>query len=500
MKRNVRPLICVPVIGKTFSEALQQIVKTKKETDLFELRIDCLRDLSDEQVKELASLMGRSFILCIRKQEEGGHFTGNEEERLKRWIALSGLKPAYVDVEYTVDDAFLEVVRHHFPHSALILSHHDFEQTPSDLPALLQKMQSRKADFYKIATMANSSLDGLRMLQFIKDHRESRLIALCMGSCGEFTRVLAAQAGSKIVYASSSVANESAPGQIPLQEMLERYRVPLLTPETEVFGLIGDPVTKSPSNITHNIVIQKLALDAVYVKIPVRKEELSAFLKAAASFGIHGLSATMPLKEELLKVVDQTEGDAKDCGAINTLHFTEGRVFGYNTDGRGALDALEELMPVQGKRLVIVGAGGSAKAIACEAKRRGAEISVVNRTESKAEEAAKLASGRGYSFESWKMRPRPYDALIHCTPLGMFGNDSTLVEELIQDGKCLMDIVVSKEETTLMKKARLQGCLVIGGYAMLKKQAISQFRIWRGDSEQQLDLEDAFEIAFKTLL
>lgn len=499
MKRNVRSLICVPVIGSTFSEAMQQIVETKKETDLFELRADCLGDISDEQVKKLISLMGKPFILCIRKIKESGHFIGSEEDRLKRWIALSGLKPTYVDVEYSVDDRFLEAVRHHFPNSALILSHHDFKQTPSDLPELFLRMRSRKADLYKIATMANSSLDGLRMLQFLKKHRESRLIALCMGPWGEFTRVLAARAGSKIVYASSSATKESAPGQIPLQEMLERYRVPMLTERTKVFGLIGDPVTESPSNITHNSVIKQLGLDAVYVKIPVKKEELSAFLKAAASFGIQGLSATMPLKEELLNVVDSPEGDAKDYGAINTLHFTGGRVLGYNTDGRGALDALEEMMPVRGKRLVIVGAGGSAKAITFEAKRRGAKVSVVNRTESKAVEAAKLSSGRGYSFESWKRNPHPYDALVHCTPLGMFGKDSASVEELIQDGKCLMDIVVSKEETALMNKARLRGCLVIGGYAMLKKQAISQFRIWQRDSEKHLDLESAFEIAFKNM-
>ncbi|CRX39162.1 shikimate dehydrogenase [Estrella lausannensis] len=499
MKRSARSLICVPVIGRSFPEALEQIVETRNETDLFELRIDCLRGVSDEQVKELVSSMGKPFILCVRRQDEGGDFAGTEAERLKRWVALSALNPAYVDVESSVEDSFLETIRHHFPNAALILSHHDFRQTIPNLPELLRRMQSRKAALYKIATMANSSLDGLRMLQFLKSHRHAGLIALCMGPCGEFTRVLAALAGSRIVYACSSAGKRSAPGQIPLRQMLDGYRVPQMTEATRVFGLIGDPVTKSPSDITHNSVIEKLALDAVYVKIPVRKEELSLCLRAAASFGIQGLSVTMPLKEELVKLVDSLEGDAKDCGAVNTLHFNEGRILGYNTDGRGALDALEEWMPVRGKRLVIVGAGGSARAIACEASRRGAEVSLVNRTESKALEAANLAGGRGYSFDGWKLSRQSYDAMIHCTPLGMFGMDSSLVEELIDEGKCLMDIVVSKEETALMKQARLRGCQVIGGYAMLKKQAISQFRIWTEDSHRKLNLEDAFEIAFGAL-
>lgn len=498
--RKGRSLICVPVIGKSFPEALHQILAAKEDADLFELRMDCLRGADRQEVLKLISHMGKPFILCLRRQEEGGFFEGSEEERLRKWIALSVLKPSYIDIEFSVSDHFLDQIRKYYSGSALILSYHDFNETPQDLPELLSRMQSRKADLYKIAAMANSSLDGMRMLELLKNNLTGGLVALCMGPEGEFTRILGAKAGSEIVYASPSRDEASAPGQIPLQEMVGRYLVPKMSAATEVLGLIGDPVTKSPSDVTHNRVIDKLGLNAVYVKIPVKREELPLFLKAAASFGLRGLSATMPLKEALAELVDSLQGDAKACGAINTLHFNDGKIVGYNTDGKGALDALEEWITVREKHLLVVGAGGAAKAIVLEAKRRGASVSIVNRTESKAMDVAKLAGADGYSFDSWKRESRPYDALIHCTPLGMFGDESIILEELIQNGKCLMDIVVSKEETALMKKARSKGCLVIGGYAMLIKQAISQFRIWRGGSIKKPDLEDAFEVAFRTLL
>lgn len=500
MHGSGRSKVCVPIIGKTLDEALKQLDEARGEADLYELRMDFLAPMGRQAIDKIIREIDKPWILCLRKQGEGGHFTGSEEERLKALIAFKDSTPDFIDIEHSADETFFDAAQKHFPSSNLIISYHNHERTEEDLPALLSRMKGRQAAFYKIATWAHSSLDGMRMLNFLKDNPETKLIGISMGPCGEFTRVLAPLAGSEVVYAAPSLASASAPGQIPLHDMVNTYRVKKLTPKTKALGLIGDPVTKSPSDRTHNRVIEEIGLDAVYVKIPVKADELTLFIRAAKQFGFTGLSVTMPLKELLFASADSLQGDAKIAGAVNTLRFAGADAIGYNTDGKGALDALEESMQVKGKKLLIVGAGGSAKAIASEAVRRGASILCVNRTESKAVQLAESSGGKGYSFEAFRQVRPGYDALIHCTPMGMFGDSAEEVESLIEDNTLVMDIVVSNEETGLMKKARSRGCAVIGGYAMLKKQAVSQFKIWTDREGDAGFIERAFDRAFHPLM
>jgi len=429
-------LLCVPIIGPSWDLCQDQIQRAKEKADLFELRVDLFTfPLSMVHAEG-------NFILAIRKSV--------------RFEELLHLKPEFVDVEH--DDVRFEEIKKAFPESEIISSYHNYDGPDYVI-----------AD--KVCTTAKSTVDALKMLLLIK---KQGVIGISMGEWGSITRILAPIFQSKIVYASLEEGLESAPGQIPVNTLLEQYHFKSLSPKTKIYGLIGSPVIQSPSHITHNQVIRELGVDAVYVKMVVNEEEIPEFLTLSQELGISGLSVTMPLKEKvILKEV------------VNTLLFGKEGIRGINTDGRGALDAIEKRMLVAGKRILIVGAGGSAKAIAHEAKRRGAFIFITNRTMSRAEELAKFVKGQAVPFEEGV----DHDILIQCTPcktgLGRFIKEWTLV----------MDITVAKE-TEFLKAARNLGCQTIPGLEMLRNQAALQFKAWLPQEE---GVDEALDNAFKTI-
>src|SRR6185437_13162580 len=172
-----------------------------------------------------------------------------------------------------------------------------------------------------------SSLDALRMLEFVRKH--SNVIGLCMGELGQITRILAPVVGTPLMYAPIS-----APilGQLEYRVLVNTYRFRELDPQTAIYGLIGNPVTQSIGHEFHNRYFQHLKQNAVYVKIPLHLQELEAFLTYAKRLPFQGLSVTMPFKEKIIPFLDEIDPVAKEIGAVNTLLFRAGKIWGYNTD------------------------------------------------------------------------------------------------------------------------------------------------------------------------
>ena len=180
-------------------------------------------------------------------------------------------------------------------------------------------------------------------------------------------------------YACLNKELATAPGQLTVKELIENYDYPQLTPATQLYGLIGDPVEQSIGDLTHNALMQTLEIDAVYVKMHVRAQELKEAILNLKSLSFKGLSVTTPHKETILKYLDFLDPEAQEIGAVNTIILKDAKAFGYNTDGIGALSAIEKYFPVHYKTIVILGAGGAARAIAYEAKKRGARVILLNR-------------------------------------------------------------------------------------------------------------------------
>lgn len=332
-----------------------------------------------------------------------------------------------------------------------IASYHNFEETPEDLDALFSQMQKVPAHAYKIATMAKSSLDALRMLAFVKRNQNHRLIGLCMGEEGIITRILSPVVGNFWNYTFTDVP--VAPGQLSVETLLSTYNYRSLTPQTALYGLIGNPIIQSPSHQTHNAFFREKSIDAVYVRMRLDEHELGQALVLMKEIGFKGLSVTIPYKEKILPFIDHLDPFAGAIGAVNTLKFTPNGIEGYNTDAKGGIDALQE--PLEGKRIVCLGAGGSAKALAYEARQRGAEVHLFNR--------AGMAEGI----------PNHYDILINTTP-----NPCPIEQEAIVPGCTVMDINVKHTGTEFLKAALAKNCRVVLGMEMFWRQALGQFQIW----------------------
>ncbi len=357
---------------RTFPELAELLGRLEPRLyDLLELRLDGLEDL---RIGQLAALtLPLPAIFTLRAQAEGGKFKGSETERIMLLEQLIQLKPAYMDLEASLPTEAIQRIRSLSPGTRILLSRHNFKGTPESLDSVLEEMKTQAGDvIYKLAVAARNTTDALRMLLFCRKTtaRGIALIGISMGEYGACTRILAPVAHSGFCYCP--VEESTAPGQLDASTLRNTYNFPGLKPGTDIYGLLGDPVKQSIRHIYHNERNAATDCNAVYVKWQLSSAELPLALPLLAQLGIKGLSVTMPLKEAIVPYLGAMDKAGKDIGAVNTLRLERGEYVGTNTDGAGALDILP--MPVEGLNIVMIGAGGSARAIVREASRRGLEF------------------------------------------------------------------------------------------------------------------------------
>jgi len=259
--------------------------------------------------------------------------------------------------------------------------------------------------------------------------------------------------------------------------------------KTRVCAIIGDPVEHSLSPVMHNAAFQKLGLNLVYVAFKVTRNELKEAISGARSLGLRGLNVTMPHKNAVIKYLDGTDSTAKAIGAVNTILNEQGKLVGYNTDGKGAMIALQENgISIDEKKMLLLGAGGAAKAIAFHAAQEVEELVIVNRTSEKAEQLAELlckkfgnkVKGRALSAEVLEEELETTDILVNATSVGMNPdvNRSPVPSDLLRHDLCVMDIIYNPLETKLLKDAKAVGAKVVSGLEMLLYQGAVAFEIW----------------------
>lgn len=459
-------MICIVIKGPSYKDAQQQIQEASAYASCVELRLDYFTSLDLDALKKLQKQFSIPMIFTLRSHSQGGNYQKSEEERLQDLTQLATLSPEYLDIEYDVPKAIIEKILSHCPQTKLILSYHNFTEVP-DLDAILSNMQTVKAHFYKIAVMPHNTLDALKIACWNKTHKN--LIVIGMGPYGQITRILAPVIGSSMTYATlDEASSETAPGQLSAKTLIERYRTPSLNPQTQIFGLIGNPVNKSISDETHNHLFKQLGLNAVYIKLLLEEYELSEFLHLAKKLPIQGLSVTMPFKEKIIPLLDEVDEEALTLGAANTLVLNEGKFKGFNTDGIGALNAIENQAPVKDKKMIILGAGGAAKAIIYESLRRNAEVTILNRTPEKA-----LALATKFGCHAADSLTAPYDILVNTTPHPM-----PISAESILPNTVVMDIKTRPKYTELLHCAAEKGSKIVFGYEMFREQALGQYKLW----------------------
>jgi shikimate dehydrogenase len=246
-----------------------------------------------------------------------------------------------------------------------------------------------------------------------------------------------------------------------------------------VYGIFGDPIGHSLSPAMHNAALAALGFKACYHAFRVSRDRLRDALFGAEAMGFGGLNLTIPLKEIALEIVTADEL-AEAIGAVNTISF-DGKIRGHNTDGRGALLSLQDAgVQVKGGNVVLIGAGGAARAIAYTLSREGAEIAIANRSVPRAEELAESIGGSAFGLEDLERLVPWADVVINATSVGLRESDPRLFPaHLLKRGQVVFDIVYSRE-TELLKDAALAGALALDGVMMLVYQGAIALEIWTG--------------------
>jgi 3-dehydroquinate dehydratase/shikimate dehydrogenase len=476
------PQICV-VIARTRHKMMQLEIQeaAKRGATLIELRLDYLAKAPD--FHRLLANKPCPLVATVRRQSDGGRWTGPEETRLTllRQAIVAGFD--WVDLETDIAD---QVRR--FGNVKRIISYHNLREVPADLEKIHEHMLTQDADVLKLAVTAHQPADNLRVLELSR-RSPVPTVALCMGDLGTASRVLGGRFGQPFTYAAFNKERVLAPGLLTFDEMKRLYRFEQITAETPIYGVIGDPVAHSLSPLIHNKALKHLRLPGVYLPFRVPRGGLPGFLKSFDRLPVRGYSVTIPHKEMAATLAQRLDESVGRIQAANTLIREEDGWTAYNTDARAALESLRANLPpdphsgavtLQDRTVLLLGAGGVARAVAHALHRAGAVLTIANRT---AERAQKLAEEVGCRTVEWAARHHVLcDVLINCTSVGMFPNvdESPIHPSFLKQEMMVFDTVYTPENTLLIKEAKARGCHVLTGVDMFVRQAALQFRLFTG--------------------
>ncbi len=263
--------------------------------------------------------------------------------------------------------------------------------------------------------------------------------------------------------------------------------------KTRVCGVIGDPIEHSLSPIMHNAAFEALDLDYVFLAFKVKPAHVADAVDGMRALNIRGLNVTMPHKKKVMASLDRIDLSAQIIDSVNTILNQGNLLFGFNTDGVGAVKALKENgVELKGRKVLLLGAGGAARAIAYAMAKEADELAVLNRTVKQAKALAKLiektankkiASG-SLSPSDVQKNLQDSDVLINATSIGMkpHPEETPVPPKLLRSNLSVMDIVYNPLETKLAKDAKAAGAKVVSGVEMLIYQGAAAFDIWTGKS------------------
>lgn len=479
--RSRIPRLCVALHGKTPDELILKAETAVRDNSFLELRLDYLSNPAAALPRLGRFLKERpeaTVIATCRRAVNGGKFRGSAVSQLEFLLRAADVGCHIADVEIeTVDDlkrGEFEKLRRAV---STVLSFHDFRATRK-LEETFARLIKVPSDFYKVVSTATCLEDNVRMIKLIENHaRDYSMVGFCMGEAGLISRVLSLRAGALFTFASISAAEQTAPGQLSLRELRGTYRAESIDAATQVYGVAGDPVSHSLSPAMMNLAFRRENVNGVY--LPLRAKEIEDLIGCIREIPIRGVSVTMPHKEAITAYLENADDLVKKTGACNTVvRGQDGKLYGFNTDVAGIVGPLGDRVNLQGARVLVLGAGGAARAAVFGLASRGATVFICNRTLPKAQKLARQAGAK--LAKRSELKKLDFDAIINATPIGMgLSKQSPLQEDELRT-RVVFDMVYNPVETRLLKMARSKGIAVLSGAEMFVRQGARQFEIWSG--------------------
>lgn len=505
--------ICVSVCADNADEFIEKIKRAAEIADVIELRFDSLKkeEFCYEQPEKAEEVHNRIYdevlqlkcdkdtIQTFRPAQQGGFREISEKERDEFWNR--GYDGTGADVE---EDRAEDILGRLY--EPRICSYHDFEKAPDNLIEIFERLKKNQlaTDIVKIAVHTNEITDSLAIWELHEKAKSNnkQLVPIAMGEAGKWTRILGLAYGSPITYASLESGNETAPGQISAKDLMEVYRVKELNEQTEIYGIIGKPVSHSVSPYMHNAAFKHHNLNAVY--IPFEVGNLGDFVERMVrpetreiGWNLKGFSVTIPHKEAIMKYLDFIDEDAKKIGAVNTVQIVDGKLVGCNTDAHGFIEPLRSSYgDLKNAKVGIIGNGGVARACIYGLQKDGANITIFARNIENARPLLEEFNVQCSEFRAGETDFNELDILINTTPIGTknsLENQTPATAEQLKNLHMVYDLVYNPFETLFLREAKSVEVPTLGGLAMLVAQGMKQFEIWTG-------LEAPMQIMSRTAL
>ncbi|HEV7746054.1 MAG TPA: shikimate dehydrogenase [Pyrinomonadaceae bacterium] len=500
MDSSHKPLVCISLCEQTIAALAQAIASAAEVTDLIEVRLDCLDPPELETgagaISKLLQNAACQSILTFRPSQAGGRRALDDATREAFWSSaiFSG---SFFDVELDLAEKFQAVdasASLPIDWSRTICSHHDFAGLPVKLDQIYERMSRTPARVLKIAVQAQDAIDCLQIFQLLqRAHEDGReIIAIAMGIAGVATRILGPSRGAFLTYASLDRETATAPGQLSVSELHEIYRIEKIDRCTQIFGLVGQPVSHSLSPRMHNAAFAAAGINAVY--LPFETGDIKTFIKRLIhphtrelDWNVHGLSVTAPHKFSILDQLDSIEPAAQAIGAVNTIVIEGNSLHGHNTDASGFIKPLAEAFgDLRDARCAVIGTGGAASAALWSLNAAGAQTTLVAREAAKGNELAARFNIKSTLLPNADFAG--FDVVVNATPLGTLGqfeDETPVTASRLRGARLVYDLVYNPTETKFLREARQAGCKTLGGLAMLAAQAAEQFKLWTDEAPGQ---------------
>jgi 3-dehydroquinate dehydratase / shikimate dehydrogenase len=499
--------LCIAVQGATPGELFGRAEAALKDSIFLELRFDYLAKPT-AVLPDLKAFLNRhrevTAIATCRRKSYGGQFTGslNAELELLQKAAETGCQIVDLEIESAEQMTRPQLTKFRAALRAagasLLISSHDFTRTrrPEGLSQTAKRIEAYEPEFVKVVTTARSLADNLSVLRMIEgESLDVQAIGIAMGEEGLISRVLSPRAGAAFTFASLNDGVETAPGQVSGRTLLDLYRLEQLDPATRIFGVAGNPIAHSLSPIMHLTAFRRENVNAVMIPLKVRM--LDDLLTIVRDLPLDGVAVTMPLKQEVLPHLANMDPLTAKIGACNTLRTgADGKLYGFNTDVAGVVRPLEKRMRLKGARILVVGAGGAARAAVFGLVDQGSDVYVVNRTHEKAVALARKA--KAHVLKQNALAKTRFDAIINTTPCGMTGIKQQLpMKESELNASLVFDMVYTPLETPLLKLAKARGLAIISGLEMFVQQGARQFEIWTGKPAPESEMLRVVEMELR---
>ena len=483
------PRICLTLMGKTIEEDLALIKANKDHIDMVELRVDHLEGEDElrqvltfpEAAARAASVGKLPVILTLRREMDGGKLPNDDEDNRAAafaYILNEGKGFKFVDFEddFRREDLTALAAKHG---ARVIRSYHKFDGPVENLRQKLRDLKRNTNEIAKVAFMPKSPDDVTDAFEAMKGFDEVEHIVCAMGRLGQATRILAGRLGSYLTFCSAAggaLGDRALPlGHLSPKDLVTTYRFRSLTKDTQLFTVTGWPLEVTSSPELNNYAFNNEQQNCVMVPFPAETAE--QFFRFAEVLNVRGSAVTIPHKEAVMQKCVSIDPAAKAMGAVNTLVRKDDGWHGYNTDAPGFKAALCEFLGVdtlEDKKVLMLGAGGAAKAVAYALNELKADVYIHNRTLEKAEALASK-----YWFRVLKdIKDFKGEIIVNASSVGL-NSDADAAEGYEFTGKeSVFDLVYHPEETTIMRRCREAGGKAENGFKMLINQAIKQRELY----------------------